>query len=630
MTHHFNLLNSANVANCLSALSATDLASSSCCCRSLSLTAFSGQLSVKETASWFALTHLNRWNPAPLARRAGESWFVIYVMADALLEAVKAVSVGSSHDEMEQKVVWFLILGGSFDQNRQLNQGDAIGNWLLTLVQCFNATSRKLSRAQAGSLLPRAAAIASFLGAGGHWGNAAELLLAQLRSLSFPGRSTTAGAAEAVSSDPSTLFRATESADPVAIEMLITTSTFLVDRLYASTYVRDSAEDAEDLLLAVNLSREAVAKSSLVSPAPSFWLLNQRVRAVRLRGKQNLNGCEGVAVDFDPESARYEVTFEGGEDDGQGRPLKFKLKPTNLELACGGGEIPIPGDTAASNSAAMPPPAVVPGAVPESPAAASATFAVESMKKTAPMVAPLGFASGVARHGAALVALGRALALLGQHVGLGAHLSLAEDIRGSLPGAEELFDEGALALLKAIALAAAHEDTLGRALAVAALGELYYCGASANSRNRTAILSRGAPLAGSRAIVMQSLTDDSITLSRTAIALLEALNAGEGFHCARVTKDLGKVLQFRGAVLNGGNADCEAGRALLEAALEMQKRLAGSKHPLTRNVMRLMNRERAAATEEDGDEEASTEEESAIAGLGDLRTERQRLLRPAC
>ena len=43
-----------------------------------------------------------------------------------------------------------------------------------------------------------------------------------------------------------------------------------------------------------------------------------------------------------------------------------------------------------------------------------------------------------------------------------------------------------------------------------------------------------------------------------------------------------------------------------------------------------MNRERAAATEEDGDEEASTEEESAIAGLGDLRTERQRLLRPAC
>ena len=129
---------------------------------------------------------------------------------------------------------------------------------------------------------------------------------------------------------------------------------------------------------------------------------------------------------------------------------------------------------------------------------------------------------------------------------------------------------------------------------------------------------------------MQSLTDDSITLSRNAIALLEALNAGEDFHCARVTKDLGKVLQFRGAVLNGGNADCEAGRALLEAALEMQKRLAGSKHPLTRNVMRLINRERAAAAEEDGDEEASTEEESAIAGLGDLRTERQRLLRPAC
>ena len=126
---------------------------------------------------------------------------------------------------------------------------------------------------------------------------------------------------------------------------------------------------------------------------------------------------------------------------------------------------------------------------------------------------------------------------------------------------------------------------------------------------------------------MNSSSIASINIARGSF---RTLNDEVAFHCARVTKDLGKVLQFRGAVLNGGNADCEAGRALLEAALEMQERLAGSKHPLTRNVMRLMNRERAAATEEDGDEEASTEEESAIAGLGDLRTERQRLLRPGC
>ena len=37
----------------------------------------------------------------------------------------------------------------------------------------------------------------------------------------------------------------------VEVEIRIKTSTFLVDRLYSSTFVRDSADDSHDLILAV-------------------------------------------------------------------------------------------------------------------------------------------------------------------------------------------------------------------------------------------------------------------------------------------------------------------------------------------------------------------------------------------
>ena len=42
------------------------------------------------------------------------------------------------------------------------------------------------------------------------------------------------------------------------VEIRIKTATFLVDRLYSSTYVRDSADDSHDLILAVDLARTAV------------------------------------------------------------------------------------------------------------------------------------------------------------------------------------------------------------------------------------------------------------------------------------------------------------------------------------------------------------------------------------
>lgn len=335
----------------------------------------------------------------------------------------------------------------------------------------------------------------------------------------------------------------------------------------------------------------------------SFWLLHQRVRVVGLTSEKGagLNGSEGVAMSFDPAAGRYEVQLDGKD--------KFKFKGANLEL--------VRDDATEDHGTDMSGSIVGWDGDPNDMPAPDDANAV-SGTSTVPLVAPLAFASGMSRHGAALVAQGRALALLGQHVGLGATHELEADIRNTLPGAEELFDEGADALLRAVALAAMHEDNIARAVAAAALGELYYCAASANTRNRAPILPRGAP-PGDRMAMIQALTDDSISLSRDAIATLENMEARETLPCVRVMKDLGKVLQFRARF--GERDDHTEGQAILNQALDIQQRLAGMEHPMTKNVMRLINPNQTPPQEQDEQQELAEE------GTGpNARAERERVM----
>ena len=115
--------------------------------------------------------------------------------------------------------------------------------------------------------------------------------------------------------------------------------------------------------------------------------------------------------------------------------------------------------------------------------------AVKECKADRPPPPLVQHASPERRLGAALLAHGRALALMGQHVGLGAYTY--GTVRGA--GCNELFETGCKALLDSEDVCGAAGDERGAALAMAARGELLYCAASAGSRGRAPSSTRPSP-----------------------------------------------------------------------------------------------------------------------------------------
>jgi len=275
--------------------------------------------------------------------------------------------------------------------------GDA--RWVAGAVRGYQRLLCRLAPEHLARATPRVAAAAKRLAKVGLWEAAAELLLAVFPA--FEG-SRAATATEDDDADPDTVERETPGSI-AAVEAHVDVATFLVDRLYASTYVRSSERDTEDLVVAVLLSSDAVN-------------VMQRVVGQSSRSP----GAPGTASDGIGSSGG-----DGGDGGGSGvstvggpRVQSGAVAPTAGMLSAGGGDdlfggggggawILTPGDHPAAAAAVMP----------SGTAAAAATTLAATSR---PLILPPQFSTPMARLGAALHAHARALALAAQHVGLGA------------------------------------------------------------------------------------------------------------------------------------------------------------------------------------------------------------------
>ena len=365
------------------------------------------------------------------------------------------------------------------------------------------ADSRRLLSSRV--FVPRQVRIAAELGRVGAWEAASELLLSTLRSCE-----------QQISvSDASSVHPMDDGAGASAesIEVRTSIATLLVDRLYASTYVRRDAGESRDLKIACSLGRAAV------------------------------------------ERARAAVLEDG--DDGEEEKEDRAVKECKADRP--------------------PPPLVL-------------------------------YASPERRLGAALLAHGRALALMGQHVGLGAYTY--GTVRGA--GCNELFETGCKALLESEDVCGAAGDERGAALAMAARGELL--------RRRSRALVNEAE---SSVDALARLIRASIALSLRAIETLRGLRLGATGECAQVMKDVGKVYQVRASWSPIAEPnDAGEARAWLKLAIETAQKSKGEAHRDVRNMRRLMG----PSDGEGGDEDDVDGEQEDRAEAGGTASERARAL----
>jgi len=268
-----------------------------------------------------------------------------------------------------------------------------------------------------------------------------------------------------------------------------------------------------------------------------------------------------------------------------------------------------------------------------------------SRVRSGPRPQELTHSTSAAALRSALYALGRACAICGQHVALGA----MGDGGQSLPSVQALFSMGQDAFAECLDSSVDVESTRTKA----ALAELWYCAASSNTA-RAQVFVPTAPgherfetLAGldyqppqldhmQQSIVWcVRLTYGSLALMDRCCGEFEALGQGESASMAQLLKDLGKVHGFArhfgmnrrlmqvAAVAPRQDHDSEA-QAKLDKALELQTRLQGERHKNTANVRRLLGARAVprgqgdAADDNAGEQEADAEEQEAGEYLDNL------------
>lgn len=209
----------------------------------------------------------------------------------------------------------------------------------------------------------------------------------------------------------------------------------------------------------------------------------------------------------------------------------------------------------------------------------------------------------------ALYAQGRAFALCGQQIALGAMLR-DEEREARLPSVSDLFSAGQEALAECLATAEGPDAAKIRA----AIAELWYCAASSSFKGVGVFVpasqahKRFEALAGlehaPRPIFniltgASRLTHASLTHMGRALAELEDLGEGETVLAASVLKDLGKVHIFAKALTAHPGLFELAGLPIrqdhhaeatskLTRALQLYCRLQGEQHKNTENVRRML------------------------------------------
>jgi len=221
--------------------------------------------------------------------------------------------------------------------------------------------------------------------------------------------------------------------------------------------------------------------------------------------------------------------------------------------------------------------------------------------------------------GRSLLALGRACALCVQHSGPHA---IGPQWRRRVRPPPKVFAMGQEALAEAAALAEDAVDLAAQGIAQAALGELWFCAASASQFTNIfqsgssaelrfeslACLPPPAPAASAvlheRILGNIRLTLASLLFTKRAINQMQDLGLGDAIEVAHMMKDIGKVHSYAtrfpphieaiavdGHVLSVEERNHgERAFAWLKRALELHNRLMGSGHKNTHNVRRLLGR----------------------------------------
>ena len=238
-----------------------------------SLSANDDALSLTETAAFMALRAFAASVQTQIARLQNESWKLLWHTVCAVVQAVDtlhdddkqrdrelsnhglqntdakrqevfanlpALSTGRHMDEVRKCAMWLCFEGVQVER-KHLNDRKP---WVKRAVKGYQEMLSRLQPHNMARAIPRVALAARRLAEEGMWEAEAELLLAV-----FPAIDVLGG-------------------DVAAIEARVHVSTFLIDRMYASTYVRrGNQRDSEDLVVSLICSSEAVhaARRSLAS-----------------------------------------------------------------------------------------------------------------------------------------------------------------------------------------------------------------------------------------------------------------------------------------------------------------------------------------------------------------------------